>query len=118
LASWILFALLLAIEIAPIFFKMMVIRGPYDYLKDNQNEILKAKYGIATTTRIDPQQDNKQIVGDIFHEAETIREFHVGQLRAEQQLADIAQEKFVELTRKDMNANPGKYILHTDTPKA
>ncbi|MCX7176055.1 MAG: DUF4407 domain-containing protein [Proteobacteria bacterium] len=117
-ASWVLTLLLLAIEISPIFFKMMVIRGPYDYLRDNQNEIVKARYGIATTTRIDPQQDNKQIVGDIFHEAETIREFRVGQLRAEQQLADIAQEKFVEITREDIDTNPGKYILHADTPKA
>lgn len=117
-ASLALTLLLWVIEISPIFFKMMVIRGPYDYLRDNQNEIVKAKYGIATTTTIDPNTDNKQIVGDTFHEAETIREFRVGQLRAEQDLADIAQEKFVELTREDMNINPGKYILRSEAPKA
>ena len=45
-AYWILAALLMIIEIAPVFFKMMIPRGPYLNLVDNQNEIVNAKNGI------------------------------------------------------------------------
>ena len=43
--------LLVIIEITPIFIKMMLIRGPYDYLTDNQNQIILAKYAIETSLK-------------------------------------------------------------------
>jgi len=44
--SWFLTLLFLALELTPIFFKLMVIRSPYDYMENNINRIIKAREGI------------------------------------------------------------------------
>ena len=46
--TWMIRLLLLAIELTPIFFKLMVIKGPYDYLEENAKEFIKASRGIMT----------------------------------------------------------------------
>ncbi|MGF1556196.1 DUF4407 domain-containing protein, partial [Paucihalobacter sp.] len=38
--------LFLAIELTPIFFKLMLIKSPYDFLKNNVEELIKAEQGI------------------------------------------------------------------------
>ena len=38
--------LFLAIELTPIFFKLMLIKSPYDFLKQNTQELIKAEQGI------------------------------------------------------------------------
>lgn len=38
--------LFVAIELTPIFFKLMLVKSPYDYLKDNIEELIKAEQGI------------------------------------------------------------------------
>ena len=103
--------LLMIIEIGPIFFKMMMIRGPYSYLVDNQNAIVLAKFGITIESKMEAGSNSKQVVEENFHQASTIREYELGQLRAEQRLADIAREKFVERVGQDIEANPDKYIV-------
>jgi hypothetical protein len=44
--SWLITLLFLAIELTPIFFKLMVIKGPYDYLEENTKELIVAMEGI------------------------------------------------------------------------
>ena len=36
----------MAIELTPIFFKLMLIKSPYDYLEENIKELIKAENGI------------------------------------------------------------------------
>ncbi len=38
--------LFMAIELTPIFFKLMLIQGPYDFMSDNVKELIKAENGI------------------------------------------------------------------------
>ena len=45
---WVIFFVLLSIEMGPIFFKMMVQKGVYDYLVENYNQRFKAQNGIIT----------------------------------------------------------------------
>ena len=38
--------LFMAIEMTPIFFKLMLVKSPYDFLKENVEELMKAEQGI------------------------------------------------------------------------
>ena len=44
--SWFLTLLFLAIELTPIFFKLMLIKSPYDYMSDNYKQLELAENGI------------------------------------------------------------------------
>jgi len=46
LISLMITAVFAAIELTPIFFKLMIIRGPYDYLDEHVKEMIKARRGI------------------------------------------------------------------------
>jgi hypothetical protein len=48
--------LLIAIEIAPILFKMFLTKGAYDYLEERQKAIVRAKHGVYTDYITEPAQ--------------------------------------------------------------
>lgn len=64
--------LFMAIELTPIFFKMMLIQGPYDYMSDNVKELMKAE--MAIQVKHDYYKDKKGIERNlvIYHQAETL----------------------------------------------
>jgi hypothetical protein len=107
-----LFLLLLALEITPIFIKMMLIQGPYDLLAENQKAIVNARYGIETNSVILAGNVGRgeQVIEPVFHQAETIQDFEVGKLKIESSLAQTAQQVFLNKTSADIQANPEKYI--------
>lgn len=107
--------LLMIIEIGPIFFKMMMERGPYLRLVDNQNEITQAKYAITTDAELDASGSNQLVVRDRYHLADTIREHRVAQYAVQRELAEVARQKFVRDVREDIEHNPGRYM---NSPKA
>jgi Domain of unknown function (DUF4407) len=109
---WALMFLLMALEVTPMLIKMMLIRGPYDLLTDNQKKIVAAKY--AVQERPDSKGENsgklEEQVEPLFHQAITIEKFEVGKLAVEASLAETAQKVFKTKTNKDIQENPDKYI--------
>jgi hypothetical protein len=63
--------LLLAIETGPIFFKMMLRKGAYDYLVENEMRITAARAGIEIDAQIYVTDTREEIRVDVFHQAET-----------------------------------------------
>ena len=63
--------LLLAIETGPIFFKMMLRSGAYDYLSENQTRIATARAGIERDAQIYAAGTKEEIRVDVYHHAET-----------------------------------------------
>lgn len=117
-ASYMLTALLMVLEIAPIFFKMMLTLGPYDYFNENQKRIALATRGIH------PRDELSQVHGHAVHlhdmvyeEAERAKKHEVGKLAIEQELTGVAQERFRVITQNDIESNPDKY-LKLDQPAA
>jgi hypothetical protein len=49
---WIIFLVILCIEMGPIFFKMMLTKGPYDYMVENQNYLLNVENGVLKEDHI------------------------------------------------------------------
>lgn len=112
-----LFFLLLAVELTPIFIKMMLITGPYDLLTENQKHIIYAKYAIEREGAfgINANGSAERLTSDKFHQAETIKEHEVGKILSEMTLAKVAQDVFLEKTKKDILSNPDKYVSEENT---
>jgi hypothetical protein len=108
--STILSLLLIIIEVAPIFFKMMLEKGPYEMLVENQKRIVQARYAIEAHSYINTESGAKQIVGETFHQAELINNFEVGNLTVEKTLTSRIQENYQGLMLADIDANPEKYV--------
>lgn len=66
--------LLLAIETGPIFFKMMLRKGAYDYLVENEMRIATARAGVEIDAQVYLPGTREEIRLDVYHEAEAIFE--------------------------------------------
>ncbi len=61
--------LLLAIETGPIFFKMMLRRGAYDYLQESALRLAAARAGVEIDAQIYAEGTREEIRVDIYHHA-------------------------------------------------
>jgi hypothetical protein len=52
LIPWVIFLVILCIEMGPIFFKMMLTKGPYDYMVENFNNLTNAENGVLKEDHI------------------------------------------------------------------
>ncbi|MCM4150011.1 DUF4407 domain-containing protein [Arenibacter sp. N53] len=105
--------LFLAIELTPIFFKLMLIKSPYDYLSDNYKQLELAENGIYIDE--DYYEDKEGIQRELvrYLAAEKLieeqKEFHDAQLR----ITKHAIAKFEEREKKKIDENPDEYITYS-----
>ena len=66
--------LLLAIETGPIFFKMMLRKGAYDYLVENEMRLATARAGIEIDGQVYMAGTREEIRLDVYHEVEAAME--------------------------------------------
>jgi hypothetical protein len=64
--------LLLAIETGPIFFKMMLVKGAYDYLLENEMRVATARAGVEIDAQIYMPDTKDELRLDIYHQAEAV----------------------------------------------
>jgi hypothetical protein len=67
---WVILLLLLAIETGPIFFKMMLRKGAYDYLLENEMRLATARAGIELDAQIYLADTEDEVRVDVYHHAE------------------------------------------------
>ena len=65
---WAILLLLLAVETGPIFFKMMLIRGAYDYELENQKRVATARLGIELDAQVYVTETNEEVRVDTYHQ--------------------------------------------------
>lgn len=102
--------LFLAIELTPVFFKLMLIKSPYDYLKDNLEEELRAQNGIEV--KYDFYKDEKGLERHLIinHDAENMV-YEKSQLsKIQKELTDYALEKYKEREKANINENLDEYV--------
>jgi hypothetical protein len=63
--------LLLAIETGPIFFKLMLVRGAYDYLIENEMRVATARAGVQIDAQIYLPDTREELRLDVYHQAES-----------------------------------------------
>lgn len=114
IAGWVISTfitlLFMAIELTPIFFKLMLIKTPYDYLEDNVKELIKAENGIEV--RYDYYKDKlgQERHLTINHQAERLIHEKIGATQAQNELIDYAIQKYLEIQKAKIDENPEAYI--------
>jgi hypothetical protein len=109
--------LFLAIELAPIFFKLMMIKSPYDYLEDNIKEMMKAKKGIYVEYNHfkDRQGTERDLVRHLNVEKQNME--YTQLLETQKRLTEYAISKYEEEMKKKIDENPSAFISVAE-PKA
>ena len=104
-------AILLCIEMGPIFFKMMMTKGPYDYMVENYNYTLQAENGLFKEDKM-YEGRNGMIHMESFRYIDAELAIHNQECKLQKQkevdksLIDLSAERKL----KDIKENPDKYI--------
>lgn len=104
--------LFMAIELTPIFFKLMLTKTTYDYLAENRDELIKAENGIEV--RYDYYKDKlgqeKHLV--INHEPDKMIYEKIKVTEIQKELTDYATLRYKDREKKNMDANLDQYIMN------
>jgi hypothetical protein len=102
--------LFMAIELTPIFFKLMLVKTPYDYLEENVKEYIKALHGIEVRYDYykDKQGQERHLV--IHHSANQIINQQRSITAAQMLLTRYALQKYVEAQKKKIDDNPSDFV--------
>ena len=103
--------LLLCIEVGPIFFKMMVTKGAYDYLEEDRKWLILARAGIEPEARIVVDEKNRTRHLDRHLAAEAILNEEKGRLETEARLSAKVRGEFEKRTEQDIEENLDDYLV-------
>jgi hypothetical protein len=110
LSFWIpliIFLVLFSIEAGPIFFKMMMNKGAYEYMVENNKKRIEARHGIVfSEVVIDTQFGVKDAEKVSFLETEHELELKKKQLAKQDELAGKIVEKWSEEAGNKIDENP------------
>jgi Domain of unknown function (DUF4407) len=110
--------LFLAIELTPIFFKLMLNKTPYDYLAENRDDLIRAENGIEV--RYDFYKDKEGVERHLIinHEAEKIIFEKMKVTEIQKELTEYAIAKYKEKEKEKIDANLDEYIkkINPDEP--
>jgi hypothetical protein len=113
MVSLFLMLLFLSIELTPIFFKLMLIKSPYDYMSSNYKALELAHNGIYIEE--DYYEDKEGVQRELVRflnaekKIEEKKEFHDAQIR----ITKYAIEKFEESERKKIDEKPEDFIKYS-----
>lgn len=114
---WILFfvtLLFLAIELTPIFFKLMLTKTPYDYLSENRDDLIKAESGIEVRYDYYKDKEGQERHLVINHEAERMVFEKRYVTTVQKLLTRYAVQKYLEQEKEKIDNNLEEYIKKID----
>lgn len=102
--------LFLAIELTPIFFKLMLIKSPYDFLKQNTQELIKAEQGIYIQYNYhkDKNGQERDLIKHLASEKLLVEKKEL--LRVQEELTQYALSKYKENMMQKIDENPEVFI--------
>ena len=107
---WFITLLFLAIELTPIFFKMMLIKSPYDFMNDNIKSLLKAEQGIEI--KYDYFKDKEGVQRDLVinHQAEKMMREKIKLIQTQSDLNQLVLDQWKSKETQKIKKEPGDYI--------
>ncbi|RYG46112.1 MAG: DUF4407 domain-containing protein, partial [Chitinophagaceae bacterium] len=121
IAGWVisLFITLLfmAIELTPIFFKLMLIKGPYDYLEENAKELIKVDNGIQVDYNFYPDKQGIERDRITQHEVLRLLKEKLMILETQAELRRKAMEAWRLKKLEEVTTNPEEYITEENLSK-
>lgn len=112
-AIWLVRLLFMIIEIAPVILKLMLIKGPYDYMSENVNQILETKQGISIYHMKDEHSQLHKLKRN--HNPERIIAIIEHQNEKETENAKEAISAFAEKEKEQIRKNPDDFIQPTQS---
>jgi hypothetical protein len=109
---WLVRLLFMIVEIAPVLLKLMLIKGPYDYMSENVNQILETKQGISVhhlpdeyskIHKLKENQNPKRIIAVVEY-----------QNRKEEENAKAAIDAYADKEKEAIRENPERFIRESD----
>lgn len=111
---WIIFLVLLSIEMGPIFFKMMVQDGVYDYLVENNKKRFKAQNGIIISNDLVHGKDGAISAKKVdFLEVEKEIEAKKKQLDKQADLTSKVIDNWHEKKKGEIDQNPENFYTES-----
>lgn len=102
--------LFVVIELTPIFFKMMLIKGPYDYVDENIKELAKAEAGIEVVYDFYTDKEGMEKHKIINHAAELKRKEKLALIKAQEELNQEIIEAWKKKKKQEIKDNPDDFI--------
>ena len=110
LIPWFIFFVLLCIEIGPIIFKMMMNKGPYDYMVENYNYRMYVKNGIVKEDQIFEGRKGMVLIEKTnYLEVENDRKEKVEKLKAQEELSKKIIGVWSQTKLKEIDENPNQF---------
>lgn len=102
--------LFMAIELTPIFFKLMLNKTPYDYLSENRDDLIRAENGIEV--RYDYYKDKEGIERHLIinHEAEKMIFEKMKVTEIQKELTEYVIARYKEREKEKIDGNLDEYI--------
>lgn len=91
---WAILLLLLAVETGPIFFKMMLVSGTYDYMLENSKRVATARLGIELESQVFLSETGEEIRINTFHEVDAVLAEERRRLATESKLSAAVHKRF------------------------
>jgi|TARA_B110000902_G_scaffold102647_1_gene121313 hypothetical protein len=110
LITWFITLLFVVIELTPIFFKMMLIKSPYDFMQDNVKDLLKAEEGIQIKYDYYKDKDGQERNLVINHKAKSKINEKMALIKAQTELSDYIIEKWKNEEMEKIDNNVNDYI--------
>jgi hypothetical protein len=113
--GWAITFILLSIEMGPIIFKMMLTKGPYDYMVENQNHKTNVENGIFKEDYI------YEGINGVIHmekykhlEVESAKFEKEKKIEEQNKITELLVKKWGEKKYKEADENPDKFIKQGD----
>ncbi len=107
--------LFMAIELTPIFFKLMLIKTPYDYLEENIKELIKAEQGIYVQYNYykDKEGQERDLVKHLNVDKVIDAQKYARDI--ERNLALYALEKYEQTMKRRIDTDPEAFVKINDS---
>jgi hypothetical protein len=95
----------------PIFFKMMMNKGPYDYMVENYNYRMYVQNGVVKEEYVFEGRDGMKLMEKVnFLEVENDRKEKIEQLKAQEALSKQIIGAWSGIKQKEIDANPQDFF--------
>lgn len=105
--------LFMAIELTPIFFKLMLIKSPYDYMEENIKELIKAENGIEIQYNYYQDKQGHERDKIVHHQVIRLLKEKIALLEAQSQLSETALDRWKEKKKEHIHDNPDLFVTET-----
>ncbi|MEZ5003444.1 MAG: DUF4407 domain-containing protein [Chitinophagales bacterium] len=102
--------LFMAIELTPIFFKLMLIKSPYDFLKDNIEELMKAEQGIYIQYNYHKDKEGQERDLITYLAKDKLLTEKRALQKVQEELTEYAVSKYKEDMMRKIDENPQAFI--------